>query len=515
MKKLFTFCLLISASLCFSFYSTKGTTILDNNNQPTQLKSLTISLFKDSKLTDLTEADYKLIKSLKFNTVNFSMILSEIDKDKNVIPDPKVITWLKKNSALAKQANLGVILSMSEQDIETNKSSSISFWGDFRTQSSFVRIWSFISKAFATDQNVIGYNIVPNFEMGINAQKYIFSLKSITTTIRTIDPKHILFINGAELLIQNKDLKFPVKENVVLLYSMFDPIEFTQQKTPWAISKSADKYPNFKEVSFPTDLVVYKKSTGDSTYFTGSRDMSNYQGDKYLINDTNIVAAVPVFEASNLGTQGEVIFQSVIVSEYSQGSDISKQIVSIDPTVVKKPRFIAEGKTAQYKVLFDYTFDQRDVFRINSTEGNSLLYLDDQRFVARQGYVYAISGFLKPSMTNFDAKVRLSIYFLKSLSGMKPVARDKQLLLNITKSYIKLAREINMPIMVGQTGIYNTALKSNGPEEYVLDLFNTFDENNISYSFLSYNGSGYGLFKAGLYKGKQAKTQSVIISKMK
>ena len=443
------------------------------------------------------------------------MVLSEIDKDKNLIPDPVVLKWLKKNTALAKQANLGVIFSLKEQDIETNNSSSISFWNDLRTQSSFVRIWSFVSRSFASNENVIGYNIVPNFEKGIEPKKYIFSLKSITTTIRNIDRNHILFINGAEILNQNKGVEFPVKNNVVLLYSMFDPIEFTQQKSPWASNKNSEKYPNFKKVSFPNDMVVYKKTTGDSTYFTGSRDMSNYESDKFLINDTNIIAAIPIFEATNLGTQGEVIFQSVIVSEFSEGGVLSREVATIDPTTITKPRFESEGESGQFKILYDYTFDQRDVFRINSTEGKGILFLDGQQFVTRQGYVYSISGFLKPSMANFDATVRLSLYFLKSLSGMKPISRDKQLLLSVTNNYNTLAKEINMPIMVGQSGLYRTALKANGAEEFVTDLFNTFDENKVSYSFLSYNGIGYGLFKENVFKGKEKKVQAAIIDNKK
>ena len=118
MKFIFTLFLSLGIGVSFGFYSVKGTTILDNNNNPTQIKSLAISLFENGQLVNLTPTDFSYIRSLKFNSVDFSMVLSEIDKDKNLIPDPVVLKWLKKNTALAKQANLGVIFSLKDKTLK-------------------------------------------------------------------------------------------------------------------------------------------------------------------------------------------------------------------------------------------------------------------------------------------------------------------------------------------------------------------------------------------------------------
>ncbi len=508
------FCCLLAQS-SFGFYSTNGNKILDNKGKEIRIKSINIPFEKSGQINTLTASDYQNIIALHFNTVELSFTFPQIDKNQNMIPDAPAMKWLSEQVKLASQNQLSVIINLDEQSIELNSSSSIVYWQDIRTQSNFLRIWSFITKSYKNNPTVIGYNILPNYEKGINTKKYSFILSTANKSIRDIDTNHILFINGAELFTQNEELKLSINKNIVLLYSLFDPIEFTQQKTAWAVSKSSEKYPNYKKVSFPADLNYHSATWGDSTYFSGSRDMTNYKEVKQLINDSTIVAAIPVIEASNIGLQGEVIIQALIVTEYdANGKNIGQ--TTIEPGALKDITFDTEGKMSQYKIRLNYTFDQRDVFQILATEGKGVLYLNDAKFVVQQGHYYSISGYIKPYLTNLDSKVRLSLHFLKSPSGLKPVGRDKQLLINIIKKHKKTATKLDVPVMIGQCGIYNTALKtSSSAISYIKDLKEVIQTQQISFNLLSYNGDGYGLLQAELYKGKAKKTQIELLNFLK
>ena len=128
-----------------------------------------------------------------------------------------------------------------------------------------------------------------------------------------------------------------------------------------------------KRCEFPSDLVHYKYSTtADTTKMTGSRDMSFASGEKFLINDPQIVSAVPILEASRIGEGGEVIYQGVVVTEFDAEGKSLGDIMIIDPASTRnwvyKPEKEDDGS---FKMLFSYTFDQKDVLRITDTQKES------------------------------------------------------------------------------------------------------------------------------------------------
>ena len=137
-------------------------------------------------------------------------------------------------------------------------------------------------------------------------------------------------------------------------------------------------------------------------------------------------------------------------------------------------------------------------------------------FFPKQGHYYSVGAYIKPHMTNFDATIRVKLSFEKSLSGQQPIARDKNYISNSLKKYVAFEEKYQYPIFISQTGIYGDAVKKgNGSTEYISDLMGVLTENNIGFSYQSFDGTSFGLFKDGKKGYSLEKNRDELIEAMK
>ena len=108
----------------------------------------------------------------------------------------------------------------------------------------------------------------------------------------------------------------------------------------------------------------------------------------------------------------------------------------IDPASTKNGIYKSEKENdGSFKMLFNYTFDHKDVLRITDTEGKAILYSEDFRFFPKPNHYYSVGAYIKPSMTDFSATIQVKLSFEKSLSGQAAIARDEKFILNSLERY--------------------------------------------------------------------------------
>lgn len=496
-------------SFSVGFFETKESKIINPQGKDILLKSINITQLKTEKgYKNLALGTLNELKSYGFNTIRLEVDLS-IAESIASMKGPKLyqlpqsfLSALNETITNCKSAELYAIIALRETTSEENPTNQSTLWRDIQAQSRFIKIWEQLANLTSKETHVVGFDVLPEPDRSVNYKQFQFVANNIIGSIRRVDQNHLIFIGGISAFLSdwNKQGELPFKDEK-LVYSLpfFDPEDFTLQKSPWNKSNENEKYPDFKEVEFPTDLVFAGYSpSGDTTKMTGSRDMTFHAGEKFLVNDPSIVAAVPVLEASRIGEGGEVIFQGVVVTEYDADGKPVGDVLVIDPASTKNWTYEPQKENdGSFKVLYSYTFDQKDVLRITETKNKSVLYSNDFRFLPKQGYFYSIGAYIKPHMTNFDATIQAKLRLEKSLSGQKAIARDKNYIANSLEKYHDFEEKYDVPVFINKIGIYGDAIKKgNGSDEYMNDLVSVLTKNEIGFSFQSFDGSAFGLFKS-------------------
>lgn len=498
-----------------NFFSTKGKDIISPSGEAFEIRSINVTQPKDEEgnWKQYTVADAEMIKASGFNTVRIELDLTMVGvgqlEEFNLSQES--MKWLNQSVSIFQKGGLRVIFALAERTSEAYLTPALSFWKDIRAQSKYAKIWEQIARTYARNSNVIGYDLFPNPDEKVQYGKYVFVVKNLIGTIQRIAPKHILFINGLDTYLKkwSDGEKLPFEgENLVFTSDFFGPKDYTLQKSDWLVTKSGEKYPDLKKVEYPSDLTFYKSSTGDSSKFTGSRDMLFYEGERFLVNDPKIVAAKPVMEASRIGKRGEVIFHGLIVTEYDDKGRSQGEVAVLDPAAIEDWEFESEDESAMFKRLPNFTHDQRTVLRIQGAENKALLSSDQLYFIPKQGRYYAVGGFIKPYMVDFDGTVRLTIQFEQSPLGLEAIPRNKKYLEKHLKPFQEFETQFNVPVFVRQVGLYDAAYKkSNGPDEYVGDLKSTMENYGLDFSYQSLDGTSFGLFerKKGAYEAAKGR----------
>ena len=169
--------------------------------------------FYDAWLANhVTKADIDSLKAWGFNSVRLPMHYNLFTLPIEDEPVEGEQTWLEQGFTLTdslvswcRQNDLYVILDMHatpggqgyDQGISDYDPTKPSLWESRANQDKLVALWKRLATKYADDPIIAGYDLInePNWNLPGNAQlKDIY--KRLTDTIRSVDQRHILFIEG-------------------------------------------------------------------------------------------------------------------------------------------------------------------------------------------------------------------------------------------------------------------------------------------------------------------------------
>ncbi len=158
------------------------------------------------------KSDIDSLKSWGFNSVRLPMHYNLFTLPIEEEPIPGENTWLTKGFVLTdsliswcKQNEMYVILDLHaapggqgyDAAISDYDASKPSLWESEENRDKMVALWKNLAERYADEQWVAGYDLLnePNWDLPGNvALKNLY--KEVTDSIRTVDPNHIIFIEG-------------------------------------------------------------------------------------------------------------------------------------------------------------------------------------------------------------------------------------------------------------------------------------------------------------------------------
>ena len=453
----------------------------------------------------LEEKDFENIKNTGFNTVRIELTSDMSAQGRRGTTLSSLASkYVKSMTSLASQHGLKTIIALRESTSEKKVLPVNSVWKDLTKQSLFNRLWTDMAKKFKLDSNIIGFDPIPAPNKFTKEEHYHMLSKNTLKAIRQTNQDIPVYMACNTILFDKIPQEIIDDPNVILNFRFFEPSNFSLQKTELGSKKLTEHYPDPKHVEYPEDLVYKYSETGDSVLLTGSKDMFAYNTKIAAVNDEEIVAGKVVIEATNIGSDGELILLSVLLTEYdSEGKSIGTPI-TLQLSNVKNWDFYAEGK-GSYKILPQYTFDQKDAVRIENTDAYTTLTTDELSFPVTYGHQYEASCFVKPSFVDFEGTALCRIDFQKSSSGLKPIKRDSTLILDRIERIEKKAEALNKKVAFLECGTSkNTQKAKHGGLIYLKDLVEVFQNKSFDFGIISFDGEAFGCIK-----GKKGKKELV------
>ena len=143
-----------------------------------------------------------------------------------------------------------------------------------------------------------------------------------------------------------------------------------------------------------------------------------------------------------------------------------------------------------------YTASGEDAMRISATTGTSSLFSEDLRFQPKMGYYYAMGAYMKPYLVSTEGEIKLTMYFERSITGLKPVPRNIDFIVKKTKPITGIANKFNIPVFINEMGLYKNAFGgAKGGDKFFADVNTTLTNADLGFSVQSFNGENFGIYK--------------------
>lgn len=180
----------------------------------------------------IDEEDFKNIKSFGFNSIRLPFHYKIAEKDN--------LEYLKDAFKWASKYGIKIILDLhaakgsQNQDWHSDSDGKANLWlkKSFRIQT--VKLWEKIATIFKDEDALLGYDILNEPVIKDDNTKIIADLYSeIIKAIRSVDKKHIIFLEG-DIWAQRIDfLKDLIAENIQISIHTYQPLDYTFNFVPF------------------------------------------------------------------------------------------------------------------------------------------------------------------------------------------------------------------------------------------------------------------------------------------
>ena len=454
---------------------------------------------------DHAEIDFERVSAMGMNVVRLCLYARMFeDDDAPYTYKQEGWDYLDENIAWAKKYGVYLILDMhippgEFPDGEIPAGEEVLDWDDPEKSSRLIALWAAIADRYKDETFVAGYDLLnePHIEPTI----YQSLLQGVIDGIRTVDPNHLIIVEPSYL---GSGHSLVSDENVMYDFHFYTPLEYTYQNAPWGYFPEVGSYPDDNVLQFPADLTWHDSSFGNPSAPAGNSDWAFYEGELYQVSDPEIIAGEPILLSEN--NQGTIYFDDLVVKEYDENGVFVRDIWSMNITSYTHVSETGWGTWAEWCYWPD---DGSVAFELSTTEGRndnaSLLiagmadyanwYNHSLRFQARQGYYYQLSGWMKGAGISEGANCQLRTNFESSPSGGEVVGLNKEYLEYELLSELAFGTENNVPMFVGEFGIYKDNFSNNrGGLDWVNDMLELLVQHDVHFTFFAYHDGPLGIY---------------------
>jgi endoglucanase len=505
------------------FLRVEGTKIIDKNNQSVWLKGVAFGneVWTDKEIpnTHHAEIDYQRVKEMGMNAIRFYINYKTFESDNNPGTYKQTgFDWLDQNIAWAKKNGIYLIINMHvPQGGFQSQGTSPELWTVPKNQERLSALWKAIAEKYKNEPQIVGFGLVNEPVPTSSKMQWEELAQKITNSIRSVDKNHILFIEKPIYVKgqdkEDADFNFPkiVDNNVVYEFHTYEPYYFTHQLLDWAYNADGGKYPDESIINID-GAEWYTATFNNPLLPAGDSKWQFFEGVKYKISDSKIAVGVPALIGA--GVNGRVFFDNIVLKEYDASGTFVRNIINQNLDSNEGWSFwSSNGKGTSGLSTTDGYDDAKSLFIDGATaDCNFANY--QKGFLAKQGYSYQISGWMKGEKVAIGSSCRLRIDFLSSKTPI--YGRGKQYMEYNINKYVEWGKAKNVPVYMGEFGANSNCFKNDkGGLQFISDIIDINKASNIHFTYHSYHEDAFGLYYGYGSLPDPAKTNQVLIDMFK
>jgi endoglucanase len=444
--------------------------------------------------------DYRRVSEMGFNLIRMNLYYQIFEGD-DAPYVYKQAGWdfLDENIAWAREYNIHLILGMHVPQGATPSAES-SFWTSTDNQSRFKALWRAIAERYHDEAMVIGYDLLNEPHTPSSPSEWSMLAQATIDEIRKVDQNHMVVVArlyGSGGASGPSDLyNFLVDDdNVLYSFHYYFPMNYTHQTAPWTNLGDSGPYPNDSLPQFAGDLIWKNSNNTNPKASVGDSDWSYYEGDFFQITDSKLIAAYPsVYCADN---QGIVYFDDLVIEEYDANQTLVRTIWDLPITDGVDWYSWSSDGAGIFEVATNQGHTDDVSLKISGTTSSANFVNHLLRFELVPDYHYRIHGWMKGEGVNASATCQMRLEFEECTVGGGPQHRNKQYLEHELNRYIKFGVENNVPMFVGEFGLYVDNYRNDyGGVNWIDDALDLFDEHQLHFSFYTYHDAAFGIHTA-------------------
>jgi len=442
-------------------------------------------------------ADYAQIRADGFNAARFYLSYKFFESDANPY-SYKQNGWdfLNKNLQWAKANGIKFILNMHvpQGGFQSNAEGG-ALWEVEENQKRLIALWREIAKRYANETAIAAYDILNEPVVSKEKSQWQKLAQEIVNAIREVDTNHLLFIERINGIIPNNysndsEMNFVFIEDPAnklgLTFHFYSPIEYTHQYASWSdFFRDTDggRYPDESILQFSGERWV--GTTHDNPKVpVGNSDWNFYEGTWKTITDTSIAnIGRPTMQCQEVG-EGTVWFDSLVFEKKSPQGVIDT-IARYNLPAGNEGWYFWMEKSGGDVII------EENAIGITKTVSDAN-YATSRMFAAlEQGYSYRVSGKMKGENVPQKAacRIRFDWNYAQNLSK-----RNKAFLEHEVDSYLKIARERDLPVYLGEFGVIDaTFTNGKGGLNWVSDMLDILKSRNVSFTYHAWVDGSFGV----------------------
>lgn len=484
--------------------SANGSQLLGEDGNPLQLNGIAFSNYHwiEDPLPPTfhhSELDYERLTDMGMNVVRFGVNYWIFEDDTNPYQYKQTgWDWIDDNVQWAKNNGVYIILNMhTPQGGYQSQGTGDALWDEVENQNRLAALWRAIAERYADEPQIAGYGIVnePIPSQSINqwsqlAQRLIDEIRQVDDHLVIVE--QAIAVKGQATFDEN--LNFPVVngENIMYEFHTYQPFLFTHQLLEFADQGEGGVYPDEEVLE-----------VGNSEWYTAifnnpvlevDSDWQFFEGEPYLINDSEIALGVPVAITGNIGGTGRVHFDDLVLNEYDENGGLVQTIKQDVLNSGAGWTFWSRDENGDGGVdETDGRTDSTSLF-INGATNESNLSNALVNFEPVQGYSYQLSGWMKATGMAQGGDALLRIDFYRTDGAV--YRRNKAFLESVIDQAQTWSNTQNRPLYVGEFGAGAPCFDNNkGGLAWAQDMVELLLEKNIHFTYFDYHGDTFGIYK--------------------
>jgi len=487
--------------------SVSGRQILGEDSSPIQLQGIDFNNWHwiEDPLPPTThhsEIDLTRVSDMGMNAVRFGMNYWIFEDDANPYTYKQTgWDWIDTNIEWARNNEVYLILNMhTPQGGYQSQGTGDALWNDTESQNRLIALWKAIAEKYKDEPQIAGYGIVNEPIPTQSIDQWSDLAQRIIDEIRTVD-NHIIFAEQAisvkGVAEPDPELNFPrvTGENIVYEFHTYEPFQFTHQLLEFANVGEGGVYPDNELIELGD--ASWHTAIFNNPIVTGDSDWQYLEGERYTIDDTAIRIGLPVLITGNIGANGRVNFDDIVINEFDENGAFVRAIQQEKLNAAPGWEFWSRNEDGDGGVDTSIGRTDTSSYYITGATNESNLNNRFAAFEPVQGNSYEMSGWVRTQNigANGDALFRIDFYTTNETVVHR---RNRDYLASILDRVDAWASTKNAPIYIGEIGTGGPSFENGkGGLQFAEDMVQLIQEKNIHFTYFDYHSDNFGVYLGG------------------